>query len=136
MKFCQKTCQSIFWIKWINNLPPPLSQRIDLQQYAQKISKCGHFLILGDFEGMVLWYVNEHDKTVYVPFVWIDETIRSHGYSYLMLKLLHEYLKISGYRSIGLEVYKDNTVALSLYSKMGYRLKEDRNEKILMETIL
>lgn len=85
---------------------------------------------------MVAVYKDKGNESAYIPFLWVDESCQGRGISKVIMTYLHDILQKEGYRTIGLEVNKNNTRAFNLYSRMGYLPKEDRGAKFLMEKIL
>ncbi len=113
---------------------PPLSQQFDIQGYAIKLSERAEFLILDDeqVDSLVAFYTNHKEHKAYIPLVWVDGAKRRRGIGACMLTELHRHIKSEGIETVGLEVHKNNLSAFSLYSRLGYRVVEDRNDKWLM----
>ena len=104
---------------------PPLSGRVKIEDYAEKITSnaarfeawSGRTLI-----GLVAAYCNDREKGVaYVTSVsvlreWTGRTVAAH-----LLDRCVEHAKASGMRQISLKVSRDNTAAVKLYEKIGFK---------------
>ena len=60
---------------------PPLSQQVDIQWYAIKLSERAEFLILDDeqVDSLVAFYTNHKEHKAYIPLVWVDGAKRRRG---------------------------------------------------------
>lgn len=103
---------------------PPLSGRVQIQDYAQKISVnatrfeawSGGILI-----GLVAAYCNDQVKrTVYITSVSILKSWTGKGVASHLMRWCAEHGKALGMRRIALEVGSDNTEAIRLYQKSGF----------------
>lgn len=83
-------------------------------------------------DSLVAFYTNHKEHKAYIPLVWVDGAKRRRGIGARMLTELHRHIKSEGIETVGLEVHKNNSSAFSLYSRLGYRVVEDRNDKWLM----
>lgn len=81
----------------------------------------------------IAYYVNEQVKSAYIPIVWVDTKLRGKGAAKQMFNILIAKLIEESYRTLSLEVRKDNQIAHTLYKKLGFKEVEDRAEKILMQ---
>lgn len=115
---------------------PHLSEHIDLLHYSIKLSKFANFITDPSRNSLIAFYINASAQTAYIPLVWVDESLRGKGISKGMFATLFDFLKTIDTSCVSLEVRKNNTIASNLYKKMGFYLREDRNEKILMSKIL
>ena len=66
----------------------------------------------------------------------VDKNERRKGYSNLMMEYLHEIAKKRGCNKVRLTVLKENTVAISLYNKLGYIFNEKDEKNIVGIKIL
>lgn len=113
---------------------PPLCQQVDIQQYAQKLALHAEFLTIDEvqIDSLIAFYSNHDNHKAYIPLVWVDSAKRRRGLGASMLDALHRHLSNRGMTSVSLEVHKNNQSAFSLYSRSGYRIVEDRQDKWLM----
>lgn len=117
----------------------PLSQRVDIQQYAEKLSSCAKFVYFSHneiIEAYTVVYPNVEDHFLYIPLIWVNKSLARRGLASKMLRFLNYYANIIGCTEIRLEVVKDNTPALNLYLNNNFRPIEDRGQKYLMVNII
>jgi ribosomal protein S18 acetylase RimI-like enzyme len=70
----------------------------------------------------VLWVAVEQEKRqAFIYDIEIEGEWRGRGYGRQTLDALESELRPLGVRSIGLNVFGDNAVAMDLYRKVGYR---------------
>ena len=86
----------------------------------------GHFLFdvvdKGTKEKIGVLWIKVNDKKAVIYDIRIDEKYRGKGYGKRTLNRLEELLREMGVKSIGLNVFGDNKIAMGLYKKMGYRI--------------
>lgn len=123
--------------KMANHFTPPLSELLDIQVFAHKLSNKAHFLLCRSEEevvGFTAYYLNTAARQIYITLICVDATFQSQG---IGGRMLDELSSLSAdpnnhYDSIALEVNKANTKAHRFYIHHGFRAQEDRGEKILM----
>lgn len=100
---------------------PPLSGRVEIGDYAQKIaSKAMRFEAWssGTLVGLVAAYCNDQEKGIaYVTSVSVLRERTGEGLAAHLMKLCIEHVKALGMRQISLEVASDNFAAIRLYEK-------------------
>ena len=103
---------------------PPLSGRVEINGYAQKIaSKATRFEAWsgGTLVGMVAAYFDDREKHIaYITSVSILREYMGRGIAAHLMSQCVEHAKALGMRQIGLEVSSDNTPAIRLYEKSGF----------------
>lgn len=113
---------------------PPLSQHLDLALYAEKIAANAHVLWAVQDQsvvGMCAFYANR-PPYAFLTSVSVVPNFQGHGIGKDLLCHLKMWCKENSYLMLSLEVYKKNTVAYSLYKKIGFKIAADHNEKWLM----
>ena len=114
---------------------PPLSHRIKIPDYAQKISRnavrfeawSGTTLI-----GLVAAYCNDPKRSsAYVTNVSVLHSWIGQGIATQLLKQCGNHMKNLGLRQICLQVGVNNTPAITLYAKCGYT--EDRTNSSFLD---
>jgi len=65
------------------------------------------------------------EKNVFLVGLWIVAERRGKGLGSLLMSESIAYLKKSGFETVELTVEKDNTSAIKLYEKIGFRKTED-----------
>jgi ribosomal protein S18 acetylase RimI-like enzyme len=103
---------------------PPLSGRVEISDYAQKIaSKATRFEAWsgGTLVGLVAAYCNDQEKRVaYITSVSVLKEWMSKGIAARLMSQCIEHAKASGMRQVSLEVASDNAPAIRLYEKSGF----------------
>lgn len=103
---------------------PPLSGRIDINDYAKKIAgKAIRFEAWsgGMLIGLVAAYCNDHQTRIaYITSVSIMKVWTGKGIAAHLMNHCIEHAKASGMQEIRLEVAGDNTSAIKLYEKSGF----------------
>ncbi len=103
---------------------PPLSGRVEINDYAQKIaSKATRFEAWsgGTLVGLVAAYCNDQEKRIaYITSVSVLREWTGKGIAAHLMSQCVEHAKASGMRQISLEVARDNTAAIKLYEENGF----------------
>lgn len=117
-----------------NFTPDELYSRVDIRQYAQKLSEKAFFLIVdknGIQQGFIAYYLNAEQSLVFITRIAVNEFFRHQGIGRQMIDALSNYYSNS-FEAIELEVERTNEVARRFYHNMGFCIKENRETKILM----
>lgn len=124
--------------RMIKDLPPPISQNLDIKAYSVKLSTYAYFLTcdsVGTIAGVLAFYRNEEAHQLYIPYLVTCDGFQGKGVATGMLK--HLSCEFQGkYQTIALEVLKSNVSALHLYQKNNFKIREDRGDKFLMACTL
>lgn len=103
---------------------PPLSSRIEIYDYAQKISnKATRFEAWSSSTliGLVAVYCNDHERRVaYITSASVLKTWAGKGIATQLIDKCIKYAQASGMRQISLEVAVNNIPATKLYEKSGF----------------
>lgn len=103
---------------------PPLSSRVEIIDYAQKIAnKATRFeaWLGGTLVGLVAVYCNDQEKRIaYITSVSVLREWTGKGIAARLVGQCVEHAKASGMQRISLEVASDNTHAIKLYEKSGF----------------
>ena len=112
---------------------PPLDAKVDLRQYAEKILNNAILLVdvVGeDIVGMVVLYCNdENTKKAYIPLVGVLPVYQHRGIASRLMKGAIAFVREQGYKLIG--IHSNNMVAVHLYSKLGFTVKDDSERKYM-----
>lgn len=104
---------------------PPLSSRVEIRAYAQKIvghnaTRCEAWSD-GTLVGLAAAYCNnQKSRIAYVTSVSVLKEWTRKGIAAGLLGQCVEQAKVSGMRQISLEVAADNISAIKLYEKSGF----------------
>ena len=109
-----------------STLPTPLSQRIDISEYALKIIERGNVLVVYDnakIVAAVLFYANDSiNKKAYITLIATDPTSENTGYGGSLLEVSEKSAKQAGMRYMTLETEFCNNRAIAFYTKRGYKV--------------
>ena len=115
---------------------PSAAYEFDLDAYPRKLAACAEGFAevskAGVLEAVVLGYANDSENHVaYISYIARRSDARSSG------RCLHqafvEFAREHGMQSIRLEVLRGNLCARAFYDRVGYRLAEDRGDRLLLE---
>lgn len=130
-KLSQQECLELFGEEFT---PDELYSRVDVNQYAQKLSEKAFFLIVSDnqsVQGFTAYYLNTDDSFLFITRIAVSDHCRHQGIGRKMVNALSTYYQ-GTYAAIELEVEKTNETAMMFYQSIGFYTKEDRNHKLLM----
>ena len=119
------------------NFTPPLSSRVDLLDYSRKIFQQSISFEAwqdNDLVGMLNAYLNNaSNRTGFITNVSILEEYMRKGVASSLLYMCLEHARNLGFSRIKLEVSRENSVAIKLYSRAGFKVMEESREYMLME---
>lgn len=114
---------------------PPLSSRVDLVEYAEKIfTKAVRFEAWAGttLVGLLAIYVNNDNHMAFVTNVSVLADVKHRGIATTLgLQAIH-YAKNNAVNSIALEVSEDNTDAINLYKKLGFTIEKKASPTLTM----
>lgn len=124
----------VFLTRINNEYNPPLDTKVELRQYAEKIFDSAIlFVEIGnetDIVGMVVLYCNdENAKKAYIPLVGVLPTYQHRGIASKLMKEAVSFVREQGYKLIG--IHSNNLVAVNIYSKLGFIVKDDSERKYM-----
>jgi ribosomal protein S18 acetylase RimI-like enzyme len=119
---------------------PPLDSRIDLREYAGKISVNAvtfEAWSASSLVGLVAAYLNgESVRAGYVTNVSVTRDFTGRGIATALMRNCIEEARRRGFVTVALEVAKQETRAFALYYALGFSELEDQGGTILMELAL
>ena len=114
---------------------PPLSSKVDIKVYAEKLSRYAHFLIAEEESqtiGYLAYYKNQNVKELYITSFCVSDEYRRKGMGKKLLNYLYDIGVAEGYLNISLEVRRNNETAIEFYKKMQFEISQTRDETFLM----
>ncbi len=117
---------------------PPLSSRVNIHEYAEKIYRNAELVIAKETSsisivGLTAFYANDYkNKTAFLTNINVSSTYAGKGIVKEMLRRMNAILINKGFKSVSLEVYKDNQKAIHLYQKVGFKVQDSSRDFILM----
>lgn len=122
-----------FLSKINNEYRPPLGTKVDLREYAKKILEHAVLFVEEngiDIIGMVVLYCNnEREKKAYIPLVGVLPAYQRHGIAGRLMQEAIVYAKQKGYKVLG--IHSNNMVAVNMYTKLGFIVKDDSERKYM-----
>ncbi len=122
------------------NFVPHLDERVDIPQYAKKISDAAERFeawVDGRLVGLVAVYCNNDEKKfAFMTSVSVSAEWTGFGISGKLIGASVAYAKKTGMERVRLEVASENLVAIELYRKNGFVANAKTNSLIFMELIL
>lgn len=104
---------------------PPLSSRVDLAEYAKKLSLCATNLFAisrGVDVGHVAFYSNDLiNKRAFLSSVSLKKEVRGSGLALYLLEEVFSRCKSDGAGSVYLKVDERNARAVEFYRKNGFK---------------
>ena len=107
---------------------------IDILSYSEKLSKFANFIVCkehSDIVAYIAFYRNDEIGQLYIPLICVLPKYQHKGLATKMFKYLKVKYRLQ-YRTIALEVLKQNDKAYEFYVKQGFMIAEDRKDKFLM----
>lgn len=123
-----------FLLKTDTLFPIPLSKKIDLKVFAEKILKSGNVICCRENEivGIVCFYNNDAlTKIGYISVVGVLPGFQGKGIAKQLLKKAIELCERSGMETVTLYTHSTNTVAVKMYQSLGFfEVPSDRDGDI------
>lgn len=114
--------------------PDELYSRVDVGQYAKKLSDKAFFLLDQEgnkTRGFIAYYLNNDSSYIFITRIAVSNSYRRQGIGRKMIETLTSHY-MDCYESIELEVEKTNKAALEFYQSLGFQMKDNRTTKYLM----
>lgn len=115
---------------------PPLSQRLSLDSYANKLVDNAVIFPLiecGRLSAFVAMYCNDPDgKSAYITMVATAPTARGKGTAAGLVELSIQHARSRGFSQVALEVYRSNVAALKLYNKLGFVVARENPHSLFL----
>lgn len=112
----------------------PLHTGLDFTSYSKKLSNFAQFVIAYEDEimiGFISYYLNDEKNFVYIPLTCVHKNWRHKKIGHSLFESLYNSLK-KDYRTIDLEVLKNNENARRFYEREGFSEVEDHKERLLL----
>lgn len=114
--------------------PDELYSRVDIGQYAKKLSDKAFFLLDqegNNTRGFIAYYLNHDSSFIFITRIAVSSFYRRQGIGRKMIEALTSHY-MDCYECIELEVEKTNMSAFKFYQSLGFQMKEIRTTKYLM----
>lgn len=119
-----------FLMETDNEFATPLSSKVNVEEYAKKLSKFSHFAYCTDDDniiGMISCYAN-NPPLGYISNVCVKSEYQNSGVFSSMFNTLIKSLKDLGIKTLRLEVDNNNTKAQEVYLRKGFAFATQASE--------
>lgn len=120
-----------------NDFVPPLSGRVEIGSYAQKIAyKTARFeaWVDGALVGLVAAYCNDSEcRTAYITSVSVLQDWQGRGTASQLMQQCIANVTMLGFEHIELEVDSENVGAVRLYEKMSFVINRVNGRATIMQ---
>lgn len=122
--------------------PIPLSKRINIQEYSEKLCNKGDIFITSSDEdeiaGLIAGYITHAEGDLgYISIIAVKQKYRKQGIAVELVKQFLDRAKTLGKKGVHVYTYKSNLPARNMYYRCGFKdcdkIKQDRLEEIHME---
>ena len=122
------------------NFVPRLSNKVNIAEYAKKINTNAITFEAWQNDELIgliaAYFNNKENKSGFITTVSTIKQYEGMGIGSRLIKMCIDYAKSNDYRSILLEVNKENNTAIQLYNKYGFVKTEQTGESLLMKLYL
>jgi ribosomal protein S18 acetylase RimI-like enzyme len=120
-----------------SNFIPPLSHRIMIGEYADKISAQAERFEAWSGErlvGLVAAYCNDREnRMAFITSVSVAKAWTDRGIATMLMTQCIEYARAAGMRQIGLEVANQNVPALRMYDKFNFTVSKANETSVMLD---
>lgn len=123
-----------------NDFHPPLSQRVNVEDFITKVLNFAHIesenTADGDIKGIIIGYTNnKKDKYAYLTLLAVRKQFRRKGLAKsLLLRYLNYVKSLEFIKTIGL--YTNNLISLEMYIKCGFNIVSENEGRYYLEISL
>lgn len=117
-------------------LIPTLSSRVRIQNYAEKIYMNAHiFYVVADKNdiGKCAVYYNKDKKVGYITSIAVKRQFQGKGIGETLIKQVIGFSRRCEMKSIELQVWNENQVAIMFYKKIGFELLHYQDKWMYMQ---
>lgn len=123
-------------LKYDNDFYEPLSSRIDIDSFVEKVHTLSTTFVLvykGEVVGLIASYFYDiSSEKGFITLVHTKHKFRGQHLSIDLVETAQAYAKSINFKYIDLMVYKDNASAYNLYSKYGFKVISEENGRCAM----
>jgi len=120
-----------------NSFPVPLSDRVDLDSYVDKLLNNAVVYGINDMNelcGIICYYKNNFiDKKAYLSYLCIKKEYRGKKAGQKLLDIMTSDCQKDHFKSIILETNKNNKIARNFYEKNGFVLIKEEINSVFYE---
>jgi ribosomal protein S18 acetylase RimI-like enzyme len=113
---------------------PPLSERVDLQEYVKKIDNKGSLELAYSNEekliGTIAYYNNDLiNRFAYITYLGVLPEFQGNGIAKRLIKRCIKHCEENGMEQVGIETWEKNTPVIQLYKKFDFELKNIKSDR-------
>lgn len=135
----EKSVLMKFFHKIDKDFNPSLSHRTNLDLFCEKLQKNANLFVSyaddGEIKGLVAIYANNFESHYsYITLVAVDSKFRKQGVARTLLEQAIDYVRDLGNDKINcIGIRTNNPIALHLYEKLGFCLKNESQNRSYLE---
>lgn len=118
------------------NFDPPLHTYLNLDSYIDKILKNANRFECwdaGSLVGLVAVYCNDYtNHRSFVTLVSVDNDHQRQGIAKTLMAEAQDYCRANEFKTMALEVYRNNMPAIHLYEKDGFAVEKESANALIM----
>ena len=120
---------------------PHLTEKVEINEYAQKLSGYANFYVAKENEeniGVLVFYANDiKTKTAFISLIGVKDAWQGKGLGKWLLEVCIQNAKQQKMQKIALEVDNDNPNATEFYKRNGFVFvkKTENNSQIMQKDI-
>ena len=107
------------------DFPIPLSQKISLREYAEKIIEFGEIVVAlekNTLKGLAIGYTeNLKGNSAYISVVGVKKEFRGSGIGKKVVQKFIEICRQKKIKSVNLYTHKSNKAAIKMYKALGFK---------------
>lgn len=115
----------------------PISHDVNIVEYTHKVFTHATLFIAQENDaiiGLCIVYINDlMSRQAYVTYLYVDENFRNKSIGKTLLQTAIEFSCNHKFDTIALEVRKDNSNAIRLYSKLGFITYKETERSYMMQ---
>ncbi|MEO2280285.1 GNAT family N-acetyltransferase [Pseudoalteromonas pernae] len=124
------------------NFMPSLDAQVDIKSYSQKLSDNAHNVfsvdpLTNERVGYCAYYINEFQSLIYISSISVISSVQGKGFGRALFQYVIDQAELHKLEEIQLEVHSSNLQARNFYKKLGFAVKkENKNTLILSLTLV
>lgn len=128
-----------FFIETEKDFLPPLSQRVNIREYAKKIYNNAHIILAEENDnkkiiGLAAFYENDNvNKIAFLSSINVKKEYSNKGIAKSLISKMIKIVKNNQFNSIQLDVFSKNVIAINLYEKYGFNTVSEKNKYLKMQ---
>lgn len=118
----------------------PLSKRVDLKVFAEKVSRLSTTFVItlnGYMAGLIAsYFYDAESRKGFITLVHTKKEFRGKRLAWRLVNAVIHYAKMKNFLYVDLVVYKDNITAFNLYLSSGFKVITDNCGRYVLRNIV